>query len=249
MVSIISCFPHIVNLACKAVISAVTNIDYAADDAPEFSPQHSDQDPIASIRAIVRAIQILETLKEKNLQLLQDVVTHWSSTFLMIERATLLRNAIDHFLSSNKFPELRHLCLESADWDLINMYKKILEVPHAFQQKLSGEATPTLSGAIPSFEAVIARWKQMKHEMVSMSDVIQEGIEKLESYMERISDIPAYTLAMIINPNIKLRWHQQHARDRVGAIKEMFITEACLSAYIMHNRGLAQSQPMPHAAY
>ncbi|THU82844.1 hypothetical protein K435DRAFT_690762 [Dendrothele bispora CBS 962.96] len=202
-----SCFPHIVNLACKAVISAVTNIDYAADDAPEFIPQHSDRDPIASIRAIVRAIrqsslrrqffaEILETLKEKNLQLLRDVVTRWSSTFLMIERATLLRNAIDHFLSSNKFPELRHLCLENADWDLITMYKKILEVPHAFQQKLSGEATPTLSGAIPSFEAVVSRWKQMKREMVSMSDVIQEGIEKLESYMERISDIPAYTLAM-----------------------------------------------------
>ncbi|THV04125.1 hypothetical protein K435DRAFT_211908 [Dendrothele bispora CBS 962.96] len=65
----------------------------------------------------------------------------------------------------------------------------------------------------------------MKREMVSMSDVIQEGIEKLESYMEQISDIPAYTLAMIINPNIKLRWHQQHAQDCVGAIKEMFITE------------------------
>ncbi|THV04126.1 hypothetical protein K435DRAFT_211933 [Dendrothele bispora CBS 962.96] len=163
----IRCFPHIVNLACKSVISTVTNIDYAADDAPEFSPQHSDQDPIASIRAIVRAIrqsslrqqffaEILETLKEKNLQLLRDVVTRWSSTFLMIERATLLRNAIDHFLSSNKFPELRHLCLENSDWDLINMYKKILEVPHAFQQKLSGEATPTLSGAIPCFEAVVS---------------------------------------------------------------------------------------------
>ncbi|KAJ7663671.1 hypothetical protein B0H17DRAFT_304895 [Mycena rosella] len=43
----------------------------------------------------------------KDLQLLRDVITRWSSTLLMIERAILLREAIDRFLSSNEFEELQ----------------------------------------------------------------------------------------------------------------------------------------------
>ncbi|THV00111.1 hypothetical protein K435DRAFT_623206, partial [Dendrothele bispora CBS 962.96] len=188
-----------INLACKAILAAVTDINHAAEGAAEFSPSYS-ADNIVQIRSSSLRRQyfseILETLEKKDLQLLRDVATRWSSTFLMIERATVLRDAIDFFLSSRRFPELENLCLKDPDWDCINLYKKILVVPHAFQQKLSGEATPTLSGAIPAFEAVISRWKTMQDDIPTMSYVIEAGIDKLESYTERISDTPAYMLAM-----------------------------------------------------
>ncbi|THU80883.1 hypothetical protein K435DRAFT_694760, partial [Dendrothele bispora CBS 962.96] len=203
------CFPHIVNLSCKAVIDAVTNIDYAADDAEEFDPDISGHDVIASIRALVRGIrssslrrqlfsEILETLGQKDLQLLRDVSTRWSSTFLMIDRAITLREAIERFLASQRFRELEKYRLEDSDWDTLDLYRRVLEVPHAFQQKLSAEKTPTLSGAIPSFEAIIARWKALQNEIPVMRRLVQAGIDKLESYTERlqIDTVPAYTLAM-----------------------------------------------------
>ncbi|KAJ7772193.1 hypothetical protein B0H16DRAFT_1512590 [Mycena metata] len=76
-----------------------------------------ERDPIATLRVIVRQIrssslrrqffsEILKALKLKDLELLRDVVTRWSSTLLMIERGLLLRPAVDQFLDSDEFGEL-----------------------------------------------------------------------------------------------------------------------------------------------
>lgn len=101
-----SCFPHIVNLACKAVLASIT----------EHRDVFSDSNPVANVRALVNAVclcmawklqdvfysffqtrssslrrqyfnEIVKTMHQKELQLLCDVDTRWSSTLLMIERA------------------------------------------------------------------------------------------------------------------------------------------------------------------
>ena len=69
-------------------------------------------------------------------------------------------------------------------------------MPHAFQQRLSFEKTPTLSYTLPSFHAVIRRWKQLQRERPETVSIIQPGLDKLDDYVNRILDIPAYTLAM-----------------------------------------------------
>jgi hypothetical protein len=56
------CFPHIVNLACQAVLSAITNLDYAKEDADDYIPSTGDmmdnleRDPIATVRSLIRAV-------------------------------------------------------------------------------------------------------------------------------------------------------------------------------------------------
>lgn len=61
------CFPHIVNLACKAVLAAITNLDFAADTSAEYVPHgpssrsFSDalrRDPIATVRSLIRSVSI-----------------------------------------------------------------------------------------------------------------------------------------------------------------------------------------------
>ncbi|KAJ7922560.1 hypothetical protein B0H13DRAFT_1982940 [Mycena leptocephala] len=119
----IRCFPHIVNLACKAILGAITDMDFAAPEADDFVPPLNpadnflaavEGDPVATIRTTVRVIrvsslrhqyfsEILKALQQKDLQLLRDVDTRWSSTLLMIDRAILLREAIDKFLSDPQF--------------------------------------------------------------------------------------------------------------------------------------------------
>ncbi|KAJ7904012.1 hypothetical protein B0H13DRAFT_2025471, partial [Mycena leptocephala] len=119
----IRCFPHIVNLACKAVLGAITDMDFAVPEAGDFVPFDAaavnfldavERDPIATMRTTVRVIrasslrrqyfsEILKALQQKDLQLLRDVDTRWSSTLLMIDRAILLHEAIDKFLSDPQF--------------------------------------------------------------------------------------------------------------------------------------------------
>jgi hypothetical protein len=78
----IRCFPHVVNLACKAVLAAITDIEYAAETAGDFvrpeqgaldeQPDGDERgwatnhflqrvrrrDPIATLRSLIRAVYI-----------------------------------------------------------------------------------------------------------------------------------------------------------------------------------------------
>ena len=69
-------------------------------------------------------------------------------------------------------------------------------MPHAFQQKLSAEKTPTLCNAIPYYDAMMRVWEKHQSDHPETSHIIDEGLDKLESYVTRASLVPAYTLAM-----------------------------------------------------
>ncbi|KAK7041157.1 HAT family dimerization domain-containing protein [Favolaschia claudopus] len=216
-------------------------VDFDAhDDTASSFLDAIDRDPIATIRTIIRLIrssslrrqflsEIIATLGLKNLELLRDVITRWSSTLLMIDRSLVLRPAIDHFLESNEFEEVSLYHFGDEEWQALEVFKKILDVPHAFQQKLSAEKTPTLCHALPAFEAMNKKWEQMQVEFPEASNIIQDGIDKLTSYQARIEDVPAYTLAMIINPRIKLRWLSLNRPEKLDWAKRTL--KQALQAY------------------
>lgn len=62
---LVRCFPHVVHLACKAILKAITDVQYAENDAANFEP-HGDsantfmdaiqRDPIATLRTVVRQV-------------------------------------------------------------------------------------------------------------------------------------------------------------------------------------------------
>ena len=70
------------------------------------------------------------------------------------------------------------------------------KVPHAFQQQLSYEKTPTLCDAIPSFEAMSAKWEEYQYNNPAMANIVQPGLNKLEAYKEHAELVPAYVVAM-----------------------------------------------------
>ncbi|KAK7021712.1 hypothetical protein R3P38DRAFT_2367908, partial [Favolaschia claudopus] len=132
--------------------------------------------------------------------------------------------AIDNFLQSNQFEEVSKYQFGDEEWNALEVFKKILDVPHAFQQKLSAEKTPTLCNALPAFEAMIKKWEQMQDDFPEAASIIQKGIDKLNEYQDRIEDVPAYTLAMIVNPRIKLRWLSLHRPEKVEWAKQLLRT-------------------------
>ncbi|KAJ6556030.1 ribonuclease H-like domain-containing protein, partial [Mycena capillaripes] len=256
------CFPHIVNLACKAVLSAITDMDFAASEAADFEPAAGepgtflaaiDRDPIATVRTTVRVIrasslrrqyfsEVLKALQQKDLQLLRDVDTRWSSTLIMIDRAILLREAIDKFLSDPQFRDLHKYKLGDKEWEALEAFKRILAVGcRLHYTRLSAEKTPTLGDALPAFEAMIKAWQAQQVKYHETAHIVQKGIDKLELYREHVEHVPAYILSMrelhhfiaaslliisrVINPAIKLRWFEQHQPERVQDVKNLFLRE------------------------
>jgi hypothetical protein len=62
---------------------------------------------------------------------------------------------------------------------------------------LSAKKTPTLHGTIPAFEGLIFKLQSLQmEEELEISDIIQEGIDKLEEYQQETKNVPAYKLAI-----------------------------------------------------
>jgi hypothetical protein len=69
------------------------------------------------------------------------------------------------------------------------------QIPHSYQQILSGEKTPTLCGTVPAFKALIQTLEKFQEKSMLANEIIQPGIDKLEDYQAETSHAPAYTLA------------------------------------------------------
>jgi hypothetical protein len=54
-------FPHVVNLACQAVLAALTNLDYAREPITTEEQvtflDAVDKDPVATVRALIRVVR------------------------------------------------------------------------------------------------------------------------------------------------------------------------------------------------
>ena len=61
------CFPHIVNLACKAVLTSITEMKYASEQAADYIPGWApavsiidaiDRDPIATVQSLICTVGV-----------------------------------------------------------------------------------------------------------------------------------------------------------------------------------------------
>lgn len=78
----------------------------------------------------------------------------------------------------------------------INTYSYFFQLPHAYQQILSAEKTPTLWGTLPAFEALLVKLQEHALSDLDSYEIIQEGIKKLEEYQQETTNVPAYILSL-----------------------------------------------------
>jgi hypothetical protein len=71
---------------------------------------------------------------------------------------------------------------------LDNILIKYFQIPHAFQEILSGEKTPTLSYSIPSYSSFISCWESLVEDNPEWEGIIQPGLKKLSSYEDRLTE-------------------------------------------------------------
>ncbi|KAJ6473957.1 hypothetical protein C8R47DRAFT_1053485 [Mycena vitilis] len=206
-----------------------------------------EADPVGKTRQIVAACrasgqrradvkQIIQDGNEKFLwgsdgvirvvQLLRDCETRWSSTYLMSDRLIELYPAVQCFLNHPQQSAIANLLFKPLEYQVLHDIQSILAIPHAAQELLSAEKTPTLSAALPAFELLLDSWINLQQELPMLGHYIGVGITKIQEYVNKGRKTRAYALAMIINPTMKMEWIEKHWPDDDAKQAEKWMIES-----------------------
>lgn len=177
-------------------------------------------------------------------QLLRDMVIRWSSKFLMVDRVLellpvrkyscicefLLRKpqAIDIFF--DKHPALRDLhALSTTEVNVLDDIRTFLNIPHAVQEMLSAEHTPTICHVIPAYEKMLILLERASIKLPLLAHAINASIDKIIEYLGLSRYSRTYGMAIgrclisqsqrkpradthnsALNPVFKFKWLHDH---------------------------------------
>ncbi|KAF8531814.1 hypothetical protein JB92DRAFT_2666163, partial [Gautieria morchelliformis] len=102
-----------------------------------------------------------------HLTLIRDSPTRWGSSYLMIERALYLRQAIEVYISPLVMSTIFKQRLTNNEWAVLKDINNILEVgppAHALQAVMCTEHTPILACVLPAFDSLLSTWTRMRKE-------------------------------------------------------------------------------------
>ncbi|KAI0639810.1 hypothetical protein C8Q77DRAFT_1214245 [Trametes polyzona] len=125
-------------------------------------------------------------------QLLRDVDTRWSSTFLMLDRLLTLYPVVQLLMTKHDPGAL----LSDKTLDVLSDIREFLAIPHAVQELLSAENTPTASLALPAYAELVDILKAAQSKLPRIAHGLQAAVSALEEYMAYTRQTRVYALAM-----------------------------------------------------
>lgn len=168
------------------------------------------------------------------LDLVQDNGTRWNSTWMMINRATELRAAIEHYIDAeimrckrleregNLKKEPGGIAallfkdrLSTDDWAVLTQYQDILKPMELATKGLEGRPEAGQHGllfkVIPAFKYLLNRLEQAKTKYDQLKEDyfrinIQLAWQKADDYYSKIDKTPAYLAANVLHPQYKWQY-------------------------------------------
>ncbi|KAJ7680087.1 hypothetical protein B0H14DRAFT_3101791 [Mycena olivaceomarginata] len=217
----IRCFPHVINLAVKAGLKALSDLPFYEPDIVldnDGNPiPHSlldnieywealTLDPVGAARKLVTACHNMEGNEAggwgdppailRVVGLLKDVETRWSATFLVIDRVLEQYQAVDKFLNAPGQEEIAHHSFDPMTLRVLQDIRRFLEIFHIVQEIVSAEKTPTLSIVLPMYEKLIVMLNDLAKDLEELSHAIKVSVQKLEEYLSLSRRTKIYSLAM-----------------------------------------------------
>jgi hypothetical protein len=130
-------------------------------------------------------------------QLLRQVVTRWSSTFLMMDRFLYLTPAINLLLDRpNPVALDRDDGLTYKETGILDEVREVFSFFHSAQETLACEKTPTLPFVLPIYEDLLDAMKDLCQTYPNLVHAIYASIQKLEKYLLDSRGKHLHTLAM-----------------------------------------------------
>ncbi|KAI0056879.1 hypothetical protein BV25DRAFT_1772038, partial [Artomyces pyxidatus] len=106
--------------------------------------------------------------------------------------------------------EFSDFALSGREWEVLHDFQLILEAPSTVQQLLSGQATPTLSLAVPAMEVFLTGWERLVAQRPHYRRFLDSALEIGRQYYTRMDDTDAYVMSMFVNPSIKMAWIEKN---------------------------------------
>ncbi|KAK1215115.1 hypothetical protein PQX77_022287 [Marasmius sp. AFHP31] len=146
-------------------------------------------------------------IKILKLQSVKEMEVRWSSSHLMNEQLLVLYPAIEKFLLNHG--DLSDLVLTPVLLQVLNDIHTFLSLPHALQEIVSAQKTPTLSVVILLYEQLISRLNNLI-KLPLLEHAIWASIDKLKEYLMKARTKQIYVLAIALNLMTKFQWMKDH---------------------------------------
>jgi len=188
------------------------------------------------LERFARACELSDTAKQ---ELVVDVRTRWSSTFLMLERALELRKPLDFFAACEQ--DLRVYRLADEEWSLLETIRDLLRVFKQETDDLCASTYPTFTTAIPAYNCImdgIEDFVDTHSESKAIVEAAEAAKEKIKMYYKK-GDAAVYPVATVLDPRFKLEYHRVHnwepewmnlAKDNVERALSMYPMPAAQDA-------------------
>ena len=143
----------------------------------------------------------IEAGKEKRgcLNLLQDVVTRWNSTFLMLQRFLQLQPVMRSVLLDQDWKNKLDVNISNADWSLMEKVVKVLGVFLEATERFSSPSA-CISEVIPTVTGLLVTLNVNDRDDVGVKDFKRKLKESLERRLGDKETLDQYAVATLLDP-------------------------------------------------
>jgi hypothetical protein len=113
----------------------------------------------------------------------------------------MFTQALTVFLNKAKHTDIASCTIDDDQQEVLRDICEFLQIPHAVQELLSGEQTPTLSEVLPQYENLLVMLRDLRaiklcEKKPQISRAINEAMKKIEEYVRKSRRTRIYALAM-----------------------------------------------------
>lgn len=180
-----------------------------------------------------------ETSHTKILRLVTNGGIRWNSTYLMIERAIYLRDALTLYQSHEDAAIPEDEQLNRHDWDELSDFKNLLEPIHDVSMLVQsvGTTAGALHNTLTSMEYLLTHLetRRMQPGTTHFMACLNLGWKKLIKYYRKTDLSPAYIMAVFLNPHFRQHWFEQHWSSEFVIATMATIKEQYANAQRLYN--------------
>lgn len=212
---------------------------------------------IISCRSSPQRLQKLKSKcaeEHRNLTLILDCRTRWSSTYHMLQRAILLQEAYNQVCSMDR--DLMAHVLTERDWEFAQSLCNLLAPFANLTTKLSTDRSyASIPIVISGFNKLIDTLEQYRRSLNNQrkfSDICKAVLKakfKLQEYYARTDLTPIYAVGTALDPRRKFGWwrHQQW-EDRYQQQAQDFVRDVWREEYEVNIPTQPLASPGPYAS-